>query len=91
MSSNILQIAWSQIRGDVKTYFTYLTDSDLDEIAGDDQKLIAKLQERYGYSTEQARIEWDQFMRRFDNLTHEPPAESGKKVSGSKPSRKSKM
>jgi uncharacterized protein YjbJ (UPF0337 family) len=38
-----------------------LTDDDLMQIEGNQEKIIGKLQERYGYSREQAEREWKTF------------------------------
>ncbi len=62
MNSDILKGKWMQIRGDVKRNWGKLTDDDLTMINGDQDKLIGRLQERYGYSREQA----EQEVRRFD-------------------------
>lgn len=62
MNKDILKGKWMQIRGDVKRNWGKLTDDDLTMIDGDQDKLIGRLQERYGYSREQA----EQEVTRFD-------------------------
>ncbi len=62
MNKDILKGKWMQIRGDVKKNWGKLTDDDLTRVNGDRDKLIGVLQERYGYSHEQAERE----MNRFD-------------------------
>jgi uncharacterized protein YjbJ (UPF0337 family) len=54
MNEDILKGQWKQIRGQVKQWWGMLTDDDLDKINGRRDQLIGKLQERYGYSKEQA-------------------------------------
>lgn len=61
MNRDILKGKWMQIRGDVKNKWGKLTDDDLSMIDGDRDKLIGRLQERYGYSREQAEREVKQF------------------------------
>ena len=39
---------WNQVKGDVRTRWGELTDDDLEQIAGQRDKLAGKLQERYG-------------------------------------------
>ena len=63
MSSNVLQVPWTQIRGDAKSYFAYLTEDDLDQIAGDEQKIVSKLQERYGIAQEEAQTKADEWIK----------------------------
>ena len=43
---------WKQAKGSLKTQWGKLTDDDLDAIAGQRDKLVGKLQERYGYAKE---------------------------------------
>ena len=63
MNRDILKGKWTQIRGDVRRNWGNLTDDDLSTIYGDREKLIGRLQERYGYSREQAERE----VTRFDD------------------------
>ena len=46
---------WKQMKGSVKTQWGKLTDDDLDIIAGQRDKLIGKIQERYGITKEEAQ------------------------------------
>lgn len=62
MNADTLKGQWHQMKGDVKTQWGKLTDNDLDQIAGQSEKLIGKLQERYGYARERAERE----VRDFD-------------------------
>ena len=45
---------WNQIKGSVRTKWGKLTDDDLDVIAGERDRLIGKIQERYGINKEEA-------------------------------------
>ncbi len=62
MNDDILQGNWKQLTGQVRNWWGKLTDDDVDQIAGNRDKLIGKLQERYGYSREQAEREIDRNM-----------------------------
>lgn len=62
MSSDILAGMWKQVRGQVKQTWGKLTDDDLDQIDGQRDKLVGKLQERYGYTKMQADAELDRFL-----------------------------
>ena len=54
MNSDQLEGQWKQVKGKVKEKWGKLTDSDLDVIAGKRDQFLGKLQERYGYTREQA-------------------------------------
>lgn len=45
---------WKQMRGHVKREWARLTDDDLDEIEGQQEKLIGLIQEAYGVKREEA-------------------------------------
>ncbi len=62
MNSDILSGKWKQFRGEVKRQWGKLTDDELDQIEGQRDKLVGKLQEKYGYSRELAEREIDQFL-----------------------------
>jgi uncharacterized protein YjbJ (UPF0337 family) len=48
MNRNQLEGNWKQIKGHARRKWGELTDDDLEEIRGDRQILVGKLQERYG-------------------------------------------
>jgi uncharacterized protein YjbJ (UPF0337 family) len=45
---------WTQMKGSVRKHWGKLTDDDLDVIAGEREKLVGKIQERYGIAKEEA-------------------------------------
>ena len=45
---------WTQMKGSVRKQWGKLTDDDLDVIAGEREKLVGKIQERYGIAKEEA-------------------------------------
>jgi len=61
MNKDVMQGKWKQMSGDVKKFFGKLTDDDLAQAQGDQEKMVGRLQERYGYTREQAQAEWDKF------------------------------
>lgn len=61
MNSDIVEGKWKQMTGDVKKFFGKLTDDDMTQIEGDRDKMVGKLQERYGYTRDQAEAEWNKF------------------------------
>ncbi|MBW6472569.1 MAG: CsbD family protein [Anaerolineaceae bacterium] len=59
MNNDIFEGKWKQLRGEVKVWWGKLTDDDLDKVEGNYDKLIGLLQEKYGYTREQAEKEWE--------------------------------
>jgi uncharacterized protein YjbJ (UPF0337 family) len=45
---------WKQFAGNARSKWGKLTDSDWDYVAGKKDNLVGRLQERYGYSKEEA-------------------------------------
>jgi uncharacterized protein YjbJ (UPF0337 family) len=62
MNQDILQGKWKQVRGEVKSWWGKLTNDDLDRIGGSFDRLAGILQERYGYSKEEAQRNIADFM-----------------------------
>ena len=62
MNRDMLAGQWKQMRGTLKSWWGKLTDDDVDTIQGDAEKFLGKLQERYGYSRDQAEREVDEFL-----------------------------
>jgi uncharacterized protein YjbJ (UPF0337 family) len=80
MNREVLHGKWKQLKGDVKVKFGKLTDDDLAQTEGNEEKIIGKLQERYGYSKEEAHEEWNKFSRKYDEGTHEDIRDAEKKA-----------
>jgi uncharacterized protein YjbJ (UPF0337 family) len=67
VNKDILKGKWLQVKGDVRNWWGKLTDDDVDQIQGDSERFIGKLQERYGYGREQAESEVDNFLNMPDD------------------------
>ena len=67
MNQDVLKGKWMQLKGEVRTQWGKLTNDDLDQIEGNTEKLVGKLQERYGYAREKAQEEYDRWMKRYSN------------------------
>ncbi|HXV24822.1 MAG TPA: CsbD family protein [Alphaproteobacteria bacterium] len=48
---------WNQVKGEVKKQWGKLTDDDFTQINGERDKLVGRIQERYGYAKDQAERE----------------------------------
>jgi len=68
MNTDTLKGQWHQLKGEIKSQWGKLTDDDLDRASGDAEKLIGRIQERYGYARDQAKREVDDFMRRQESV-----------------------
>jgi uncharacterized protein YjbJ (UPF0337 family) len=67
MNSDVMKGKWKQLRGEVKVWWSKLTDDDLDRIDGEQDKLVGLLQERYGFARDRARAEVDQRLRDYED------------------------
>jgi uncharacterized protein YjbJ (UPF0337 family) len=67
-----MQGKWKQAKGSLKQQWGKLTDDDLDVIAGQRDKLIGKLQERYGYAKEDAQRKADEWCRTAGEPSGDP-------------------
>jgi uncharacterized protein YjbJ (UPF0337 family) len=63
MNFEQLEGKWKQYKGRVREKWGHLTDDDLQVIGGKRDKLIGRIQERYGVAKERAAEEVDAFMR----------------------------
>ncbi len=57
MNSDILKGKWTEMKGQLQRKWGKLSDSDYDEIAGNVDVLVGRLQQRYGYQRERAERE----------------------------------
>jgi uncharacterized protein YjbJ (UPF0337 family) len=68
MESNEMAGKWRQLKEDVKSRWGKLTEDDIDRIAGNKDKLIGALQERYGYVWDEARQMVDRYLDEYSDL-----------------------
>ncbi|SMF65003.1 CsbD family protein [Pseudobacteriovorax antillogorgiicola] len=65
MNGDIFEGKWEQAKGKIRQKWGKLTDDDMQRIQGKSQELKGCLQERYGYSKEEAEQEIDKFSKNF--------------------------
>ena len=65
MNEDILKGKWKEIKGSVKQQWGNLTDDDLTQIEGKQEKLVGILQQKYGYSKDRAQQEYNKFIDGF--------------------------
>ena len=61
MNNQTLKGEWNQLKGSVKQKWGDLTDDDLTHIEGDRDKLVGRVQERYGHSKEEIKPQVDKY------------------------------
>jgi len=62
MNEDILKGKWLQLKGSIQERWGEFTDDDLDQINGEREQFIGKLQEKYGYARDKAESEYDDFV-----------------------------
>ena len=62
MNRNILEGKWKQLRGIIREKWGELTDDELDQIAGNSERLVGLLQEKYGYTQMEAERQIDELL-----------------------------
>lgn len=58
MNDDVFEGKWKQIRGQAKMWWGKLTDDDLEKVNGKFDQFLGLLQEKYGYTREQAEAEY---------------------------------
>ncbi len=54
MNRDTLKGQWTQLKGAIREQWGKLTNDDLDEIQGQSEQLIGKIQQRYGIARDEA-------------------------------------
>lgn len=72
MNWDMVEGQWKQFKGNAKETWGELTDDDLVLAEGKRDKLIGRLQERYGYAREKAEEEVEAWSRRLHVRYEEP-------------------
>jgi uncharacterized protein YjbJ (UPF0337 family) len=63
---DVLVGSWNHLRGPIKEWWNKLTDDDLDRINGDRDRLVSVLEEKYGYSAQQAGEQVQQRLAEYE-------------------------
>ena len=66
MNWDRIQGNWKQMKGELKTKWGKLTDDDFDVIAGQRDKFVGKIQERYGCSKDDAEKQVNSWADSYD-------------------------
>ena len=65
MKKDVLKGKWKEMKGAIKEKWGKLTDDDLTEMEGKEEKLLGILQKRYGYTEDKAMKEYNDFIDRY--------------------------
>ena len=66
MNREILKGKWNQYKGEAKKKWGEFTDDELDQLNGEKDIIVGKLQEKYGRSKEEAEKEFDDWFNELD-------------------------
>ena len=64
MNWDQIQGKWKQFRGSAKENWGKLTDDELDQVEGSRDKLVGKVQEKYGIAKDEAERQVDDWSNR---------------------------
>ncbi|WP_227429173.1 CsbD family protein [Psychrobacter sp. I-STPA6b] len=65
MNKDTLQGEWKQLKGSVKQKWADLTDDDLAHVEGSRDKLVGKIQERYGQLKDEVEAQVDEWLAKL--------------------------
>lgn len=72
MNWDQLEGKWNQVKGDLKEKWSDLTDDDVTHISAHKDRLIGKIQERYGCAKEEAEQQVSDWLHRLDEKENNP-------------------
>jgi len=77
MDNNVFKGKWKQLKGEAQKQWGKLTDDDMDVINGEKDKLVGKLQERYGHTKDAAE---DEYHRWSSSYRDDAPADADRRI-----------
>src|SRR6185369_16411486 len=69
MNTDTIKGKWNQLKGDLKSKWGQITDDEFTQIGGDKDKLIGKIQEKYGRTRDEVSREVHEFLSRHSGGT----------------------
>ena len=63
MNWDTIKGQWKQFQGEAKQQWAKLTDDDMQQVEGNRDKLVGKIQERYGLAKDEAERQVDDWMK----------------------------
>lgn len=68
MNWDIIEGNWKQAQGSIRSKWGKLTESEVDQVAGNRDALIGMIQERYGLARDEAERQIDAFADEFESV-----------------------
>jgi uncharacterized protein YjbJ (UPF0337 family) len=65
MNWDIVKGKWKEMKGELRKQWGKLTDEDFEQIAGEKDKLLGRLQQRYGWSRDEAERTAEEYFRKI--------------------------
>ncbi|RWR51847.1 CsbD family protein [Sinirhodobacter ferrireducens] len=62
MNTDMLEGKWKEIKGSVRAKWGELTDDEVEQVAGNTERLAGLIQQKYGRSKEEAKREVNDFI-----------------------------
>ncbi len=69
MNADILKGKWKEIKGQIREKWGELTDDEIAQVEGTEERLVGLLQKKYGYSKDEAEAKYKEFMERYDKAS----------------------
>ena len=69
MDWNIIEGRWKELKGHAREQWGKLTDDELEEVGGKKDRLVGKLQQKYGYAADEADRRADEWAKQQDAAT----------------------
>ena len=63
MNRDTLKGKWTELKGSIRTQWGKLTDDDVDQVQGEFEQLLGRIQQRYGRTREEVSAEVDRWLR----------------------------
>ena len=82
MNQDIFAGQWKQMRDSLKSWWGKLTDDDFDRIRGQKDQLIGLVQEKYGYTRDQAQQEIERCFREYAEKLSAPSSHGRPEANG---------
>ncbi len=64
MNADVLKGKWRELKGSIKAKWGDLTDDELMKVEGREDEFLGLLQQKYGYTKDEARKHYEEFMRK---------------------------
>ena len=66
---NIIEGKWKELKGHAREQWGKLTDDELEEVGGKKDRLVGKLQQKYGYAADEADRRADEWAKQQDEAS----------------------